>query len=161
DGDLRGKVRYLAPEQVSRAEVDRRVDVYAAAVVLWELLAGRRWIDAPTGDPAAAIRMVKTRALEPPSASAPDVPAALDDVVLRADARRLLSADRDAADHDAEARAAAAAREMRSAVDARSRHPRAEARVPVRASPALAAAAVVSALVFSAVDAAADPPDRA
>jgi len=42
DGTLRGKVPYMAPEQILRLSIDRRVDVYAAGVVLWEALAGRR-----------------------------------------------------------------------------------------------------------------------
>ena len=39
DGGLKGKLLYMAPEQVD-GSVDRRTDVYAAALVLWEALAG-------------------------------------------------------------------------------------------------------------------------
>src|SRR5206468_12741989 len=42
EGQLKGKLSYMAPEQVSNARVDRRTDVYAAAVVLWETLAGTK-----------------------------------------------------------------------------------------------------------------------
>src|SRR5438552_1677534 len=41
-GFLKGKTAYMAPEQARSGIVDRRADVYAAGVVLWELLAGRR-----------------------------------------------------------------------------------------------------------------------
>jgi serine/threonine protein kinase len=41
DGQIKGKVAYMAPEQIS-GSADRRTDVFAAAIVLWELLAGRR-----------------------------------------------------------------------------------------------------------------------
>jgi serine/threonine-protein kinase len=41
-GQLKGKMPYMAPEQLDSGGVDRRVDVYAAACVLWEMLAGRR-----------------------------------------------------------------------------------------------------------------------
>jgi serine/threonine-protein kinase len=41
-GKLKGKMPYMAPEQLEGAEVDRRIDVYAAGCVLWEMLAGQR-----------------------------------------------------------------------------------------------------------------------
>ncbi len=37
-GELRGKLRYMAPEQAWGRSIDRRADVYALGVVLWELL---------------------------------------------------------------------------------------------------------------------------
>src|ERR1700722_2161460 len=40
-GVLKGKVRYMAPEQLGSRGVDRRADVFAFGVVLWELLARR------------------------------------------------------------------------------------------------------------------------
>ncbi len=40
-GTVKGKVRYMSPEQLLGEEVTRRSDVYAAAVVLWETLAAR------------------------------------------------------------------------------------------------------------------------
>jgi serine/threonine-protein kinase len=39
---LKGKLAYMAPEQLQGGGVDRRTDVFAAAVVLWGALAGRR-----------------------------------------------------------------------------------------------------------------------
>lgn len=41
-GTLKGKLGYMAPEYVSRGEVDGAVDIFAMGVVLWEALAGRR-----------------------------------------------------------------------------------------------------------------------
>jgi serine/threonine-protein kinase len=41
-GIVKGKFSYLSPEAASGREVDHRVDVFAAGIVLWELLAGRR-----------------------------------------------------------------------------------------------------------------------
>ncbi len=41
-GDLRGKLGYLSPEQITGVGVDRRADVFTLGIVLWEVLAGRR-----------------------------------------------------------------------------------------------------------------------
>ncbi|MCU0619928.1 MAG: protein kinase [Gemmatimonadales bacterium] len=41
-GTLKGKVRYMSPEQCDKQTIDRRSDVFAAAVVLWEMTTGRR-----------------------------------------------------------------------------------------------------------------------
>jgi len=41
EGDIKGKVQYMAPEQVGRAEVDRRTDVWGIGAVLYHLLAGQ------------------------------------------------------------------------------------------------------------------------
>ena len=41
-GLIKGKLGYMAPEQILAEKLDRRVDVFSAGVVLWELLAGRR-----------------------------------------------------------------------------------------------------------------------
>ncbi len=45
-GVVRGKLTYMAPEQALCEEVDRRADVFAVGVVLWELLSGKRFWDA-------------------------------------------------------------------------------------------------------------------
>jgi serine/threonine-protein kinase len=45
-GVLKGKVAYMAPEQAAGQPIDRRIDVFAVGVILWEALAGRRmWGD--------------------------------------------------------------------------------------------------------------------
>jgi len=41
-GGLKGKIQYMSPEQVVGRPVDRRSDVFALGVVLWEALCGRR-----------------------------------------------------------------------------------------------------------------------
>jgi serine/threonine protein kinase len=41
-GGLKGKVEYRSPEQASGGAIDRRSDVFALGIVLWEALSGRR-----------------------------------------------------------------------------------------------------------------------
>lgn len=51
-GTVKGKFAYMAPEQMRGAIVDRRADIWALGVILWECLAGRplfrRWADSET-----------------------------------------------------------------------------------------------------------------
>jgi serine/threonine-protein kinase len=46
EGVIKGKIAYMASEQLDSAPVDARTDVYSAAVVLWECLMGRRLFEA-------------------------------------------------------------------------------------------------------------------
>ena len=46
EGTIKGKLAYMAPEQVDGAAVDARTDVYSASVVLWECLTGKRLFQA-------------------------------------------------------------------------------------------------------------------
>ncbi|WP_437994332.1 serine/threonine-protein kinase [Sorangium sp. So ce145] len=81
-GQIKGKLAYMAPEQVLCADVTRRTDVFAAGAVLWEALAGRRLFDG--GDEGDIIRAVLEEPILPPSSLAAHVPPALDAIVLRA-----------------------------------------------------------------------------
>jgi ABC-type multidrug transport system ATPase subunit len=45
EGQLKGKIAYMAPEQIQRGVVNRSTDVYGASVLLWELLAGEQLFD--------------------------------------------------------------------------------------------------------------------
>lgn len=56
-GELKGKFAYMAPEQTRADAVDARADVFAAGIVLFEMLAGRRLFDGPTdADVVHAVR---------------------------------------------------------------------------------------------------------
>jgi serine/threonine protein kinase len=44
-GNVKGKFRYMAPEQIKGLAVGPFTDVYSTAVVLWELLSGKRIYD--------------------------------------------------------------------------------------------------------------------
>jgi serine/threonine-protein kinase len=46
DGQLKGKLSYMAPEQLRNEPITRKADVYASSVVLWEVLTGERLFSA-------------------------------------------------------------------------------------------------------------------
>jgi serine/threonine-protein kinase len=81
-GTVKGKMAYMAPEQLRGGLATRRSDVYAAAIVLWEMLAGRRLFGEVRDAGDTLERMA--RPLRPPSAFVSGLPPALDRVVLRA-----------------------------------------------------------------------------
>ena len=80
-GELKGKLMYMAPEQLDGSEVDRRADIYGAAAVLWETLCGASLHDAATE--SAVVHSVLHGRIEPPSKQRPEVPEVLDGIVLR------------------------------------------------------------------------------
>jgi serine/threonine-protein kinase len=41
-GVIKGKVRYMAPEQITGEAIDRRTDIYASGVMLWEAASGTK-----------------------------------------------------------------------------------------------------------------------
>ncbi|MDB4946827.1 MAG: Serine/threonine kinase [Labilithrix sp.] len=84
-GQLKGKLSYMAPEQITNQPVDRRTDVYAAAVCLWEALTGARLHQAATE--GAVLHRILRETPAPPSLKNPAVTPALDAVVLRGLAR--------------------------------------------------------------------------
>jgi serine/threonine-protein kinase len=81
-GTLKGKVRYMAPEQVAGANVDRRADIFAVGVLLWELLAQKR-LTRGENDAQSLLSLVRDDA---PSllVEAPAVDPGLAAVVMRA-----------------------------------------------------------------------------
>jgi len=80
-----GTVAYLAPEQVEHGRTDTRTDVYAAGVLLWELLTGTPPYasDSPL---TVAFRHVHED-VPPPGQVVDGVPASLDELVVRATRR--------------------------------------------------------------------------
>jgi serine/threonine-protein kinase len=85
DDMILGTAAYLAPEQVQHGRTDERSDVYAAGVVLFELLTG-----APPhgGETALAVAYRHVNADVPaPSTCAPGIPRALDRLVVAATRR--------------------------------------------------------------------------
>ncbi|MDQ1660674.1 MAG: eukaryotic-like serine/threonine-protein kinase, partial [Blastococcus sp.] len=84
-GVIIGTVSYLAPELVVDGTSDARADVYAAGVVLYELLTGSKPHEGES--PIAVAYKHVHEDVPPPSRSAPGIPAYVDALVARATAR--------------------------------------------------------------------------
>ncbi|MCA9587571.1 MAG: protein kinase [Myxococcales bacterium] len=80
-GVLKGKFGYMSPEQARGEKVDRRSDLYALGVILWECLAGRPLHGGLGGE--ALLDMVRSGTVEPPSAYVRDIPEELETITMR------------------------------------------------------------------------------
>ena len=92
-GIIYGKVSYMSPEQARGEPLDGRTDLYAAGIILWELLTGRQLFpsgkngaavanDAPTAE--ELLQRVRYPEVVPPSKRATRVPAELDRIACKA-----------------------------------------------------------------------------
>ncbi|MCY1000382.1 protein kinase [Myxococcus sp. MISCRS1] len=80
-GILKGKLRYMSPEQVRNHPLDGRSDQYALGVVLWELVTHRPLVETDNA-PEAMRRIALTPALKP-SMLVDGVSPLLDSIILR------------------------------------------------------------------------------
>ncbi|HVU51610.1 MAG TPA: serine/threonine-protein kinase, partial [Polyangia bacterium] len=93
-GIIFGKLSYLAPEQARSEPLDGRTDIYAAGILLWELLTGQQLFPVKAAAPddeaarrdstADALARVRDPHVPLPSHVTPRVPPELDAIVLRA-----------------------------------------------------------------------------
>lgn len=81
-GVVKGKVAYMPPEQLQAKGMDRRVDVYALGVVLYELLTGKRPFDATTD--VSVMQAILFESFIPVAQRRPDLPVALQQVLDKA-----------------------------------------------------------------------------
>ena len=81
-GVFKGKVAFMAPEQVRAENVDRRADLFAMGILLWESVTGKHLMAEST--PAATLYNLMTKQIPRASSVNPDLPAALDDIIERA-----------------------------------------------------------------------------
>jgi serine/threonine-protein kinase len=88
-GQLKGKVSYMAPEQVRGEPIDRRVDVFAMGIVLYALTTGKHPFRKES-EGATLFAITAPEPVIPPRKFVPDYPQALQDVLLKA-----LEKDRD------------------------------------------------------------------
>jgi serine/threonine protein kinase len=85
-GVLKGKVLYMAPEQLTGDRIDRRADLYAVGAMLWEALAGERiWLGMPD---FVAMQHVVEGKIPSPRTRNPRVPAILEAICVKAMAHR-------------------------------------------------------------------------
>ncbi len=84
-GVVFGRFSYLSPEQARGLPADRRTDIYASGIVLWEMLTGRQLFPAEraTAGPTALAEL-RNPDIRAPSEIVPGVPEGLDEVVLMA-----------------------------------------------------------------------------
>ena len=82
DGLLKGKFRYMSPEQASGQPIDRRTDVYQLGIVLWEMLTLRRLFDAETD--VDLLNQVRAPKVAPPSTLVDRISPALEAVLMSA-----------------------------------------------------------------------------
>jgi serine/threonine-protein kinase len=83
-GVVRGTYAYMAPEQVRGKPLDKRADVFALGVVLYELTTGKRLFQ---GNDVQIMTAVVERDAPPPTSFIPDYPKDLENIVLKALAR--------------------------------------------------------------------------
>lgn len=81
-GTVKGKFAYMPPEQINGLGVDRRADVYALGIVLYELVAGRKPFD--TSNEAVIVRAILHEPIVPASTFRPGVPAEIERILATA-----------------------------------------------------------------------------
>lgn len=85
-GIIKGKLGYIAPEQLAGQQPDQRVDLFCAAICLWEALATRRLFKG--ADEVDTFRLISEAKVPPLSRFRDDVPAELEAVLHKGLARR-------------------------------------------------------------------------
>jgi eukaryotic-like serine/threonine-protein kinase len=81
-GEIKGKLSYMAPEQVTQRDVDRRADVFALGCVLYEATVGERPFHG--NDAVATLYQLLEQPLILPSARLPGYPTELENIVRKA-----------------------------------------------------------------------------
>jgi len=80
-GAVRGTFAYMAPEQIRARPLDKRADVFALGVILYELTTGTRLF---RGSDVQVMTQVVEQDVAPPTSRDPNYPADLEEVVLAA-----------------------------------------------------------------------------
>jgi serine/threonine-protein kinase len=82
DGQLKGKVPYMSPEQAMGVNVDWRSDIFATGVLLYELTTGKRLFKGSSE--FETLKLIVDRDYPRPSAAKPGYPPALERIVMKA-----------------------------------------------------------------------------
>ena len=80
-GAVKGKISYLSPEQCRSAEVDRRTDLFALGIVMWEMVTGERLYRRASD--FENMNAIVNEPTPPPSSRRRSVPPELDALVMR------------------------------------------------------------------------------
>ncbi len=81
-GSLRGKLLYMSPEQASGKAIDRRSDLFALGIVLYELVTGERPFSADSE--RSILEAVRECRVRPPRALNPRIPDRIEALVMKA-----------------------------------------------------------------------------
>jgi serine/threonine protein kinase len=83
-GTIKGKIAYMAPEQVSQGTLDHRADIFSLGVCLYELTVGRNPFRGPDQNEVTILKNVIHGVFQKPSQVIANYPPALEEIVLRA-----------------------------------------------------------------------------
>lgn len=86
---IKGKPAYMSPEQANGEALDGRSDLFAAGVMLWEMLVGRRLFAG--GDPRSLLAQVLFSPIPRPRQQRSEVPKDLDRICMKMLERELLA----------------------------------------------------------------------
>ena len=81
-GTLKGKIAYMSPEQAKGSTVDRRSDVFALGIVLWEMITTQRLFKGDND--LATIQLIINSKPQPPRELRPECPEELERIALKA-----------------------------------------------------------------------------
>jgi serine/threonine protein kinase/Flp pilus assembly protein TadD len=79
-GMIKGKVAYMSPEQAEGKAIDHRSDIFAAGIVLYEMLTGKRMLE---GDTLTILSRLREGHYEPPAEAIKDLPPKLNLILDR------------------------------------------------------------------------------
>ncbi len=83
-GTIVGTPAYMSPEQLRGEPLDQRSDIYSMGVILYNMLAGRLPFDTSTSDMVSIIYQHLEKPPTPPSEFNPEIPPAVEEVILKA-----------------------------------------------------------------------------
>ncbi|MGD8388105.1 MAG: protein kinase [Desulfobacteraceae bacterium] len=80
-GAIKGKIAYMSPEQAEGKRVDHRSDIFASAILLYEMLTGTRMFN---GDAMEVLSQVREARFQPLEAIVPHLPPEIYSIMHRA-----------------------------------------------------------------------------
>ena len=83
-GTIKGKLRYMAPEQISQGPLDQRADIFSLGVCLFELTTGHHPFGSRANSEVATLKNIVHGMMTKPSELVPDYPPALEWIVMSA-----------------------------------------------------------------------------